>query len=267
MSPKTPEKSNGKEDGYLLNFGNISPSGPIEENGIMVLAPSCKKPETKEMSLADAFASKKSQTTCKKPPRPELQTPKSVVKSTERPQKSREELLQIRKEMMRNRSNSKKELHSVSFSQSEQKLNVSATEEIVNTGELGMKNHSIAVSERRVSVRSQKDSSRGPKAGPGITGGTPKIMLDLTPTPTPSQKKKCREPSQELLERLAKGEKPVISRKEMFELTRKNYAKLPEVLAKQRRASESNKTDLMERASKKKALDQRLREGNAKKKS
>lgn len=57
--------------------------------------------------------------------------------------------------------------------------------------------------------------------------------------------------------RLAKGEKTIMGKKEMHNLTEKNYKKLPEVQKK--KVEEEKKEDLKRRMEKVKQLDQKLR--------
>lgn len=269
VSFKTPAKTDSfsenahpKDDYFLLDLTNQGPEEIIEEQGVVILPGSFRrKTDTNKTSLADAFARKKQAATAKKPPRPEVPMPSTAAKSQERNQKTKEELHQIRKEMMRNRSkSSQKGQHSVSFSQSEEKLNALVAEKQI-------KNSSPRLPSNRSERKFKVPVPKG-KGVPGVGSSTPKINLDLFSGASPDKKCKTpKEPPLELLERLAKGEKPSISRKEMFELTRKNYAKLPEVREKQRRSSESSKTDFIERMDKRKALDQRVRDGILKKKS
>ena len=49
-----------------------------------------------------------------------------------------------------------------------------------------------------------------------------------------STSKKMSEPSKELMDRLIYGERAKISKEEMYALTKKNYANLPEVQAKKK---------------------------------
>lgn len=70
--------------------------------------------------------------------------------------------------------------------------------------------------------------------------------------------KQVKLPPPELLERLAKGEKKELSRKEMYELTQRNYKNLPEI---QRREKEKlRKEDLKNRMEKAKEYNRNLRE-------
>jgi len=62
-----------------------------------------------------------------------------------------------------------------------------------------------------------------------------------------------KQPPQEMIQRLALGEKPVICRKEMLKLTKKNYMKLPENQKKD--IDTSKKEALLKRQSNVKALE------------
>lgn len=65
--------------------------------------------------------------------------------------------------------------------------------------------------------------------------------------------KKSKDPSSQLLDRLAKGAKSIVSKKEMLALTTKNYNLLPEI---QRKKNEKKKVDdIKERQRKVKEMD------------
>ena len=76
-----------------------------------------------------------------------------------------------------------------------------------------------------------------------------------------STHKKMSEPSKELMDRLIYGERAKISKEEMFALTKKNYANLPEVQAK-RREEERRKVE-QERKSKAKEYQKAIRSGKS----